>query len=41
MFLGRAGAPRPDGLSPGEELPAQFLVGYRLCQMVLDLPTAS
>ena len=36
-----SGAVGPDGLSPGEELPAQFLVGDRLRQMVLDLPTAS
>ena len=37
MFLGRA---ERNGLSLGEELPAQFLVGYRFCQVVLDLATA-
>jgi len=38
MFLGRA---ERNGLSLGEEQPAQFLVGDRLCQAVLDLSTAS
>ena len=38
MFLGRA---ERNGLSLGEELPAQFLVGYRFCQVVFDLATAS